>query len=57
MLFRAVDHGNAAAAGQLASYQRSQIRESNHRLFGLTIGEGSGAHHQRAIGDGLGQSH
>jgi hypothetical protein len=56
VFFRAEDESDAAVAGQLLGNEWSKIGELNNGLLGLAIGEGSSAHHERAMGDGLGKA-
>ena len=55
VLFRAEDEGDAATAGELLQHEIGQIGKGYHWLFGLAVGEGSGAEHEGAVGDGLGE--
>lgn len=52
-LFRAEDERDAAAAFELTVDRRGEMGQRDDLLLGFAAGEGCGADHERAVGDGL----
>jgi len=55
VLLRSEDEGHAAGIRECINGQRTKLRQCNHALFRLAMGEGSGARHQCAFCERLGE--